>query len=163
MSNIVESSYVVGPQQVDGRRYISELFTDRAGKNHMREYGPVSELDYAALLTLHAVELDVELRVTQLLQIEAALLAGQNPYPAAKADFDYVTRAESLGWLLARHFNDPAETLIHFASLVDLAEDAEFLILGVPQAMIDAVRARVAGAKAIKAQIDTYNAAVGAA
>lgn len=161
--NIIASSFVAGQPQADGRRYVRELHIDRVGRAHEIEYGPVGDIDLETALSQHAARLENDLRDTQLLQIEAALLAGRNPYPAGKADFDYVTRAESLGWLLARHFNDPAETLIHFAPLVDLAEDAEFLALGVSQPMIDAVRARVAGAKAIKAQIDAYNAAVGAA
>lgn len=161
--NIVESSFAPGVPQADGRRYVRETHIDRVGREHVIEYGPVPDIDMDAALDAHAAGLDASLRETQLLQIETALLAGQNPYPEGKADFDYVTRAESLGWLLARHFNDPAETLIHFAPLVELAEDAEFLALGVPQAMIDVVRDRVADAKAIKAQIDAYNAAVGSA
>lgn len=161
--NIVASSFVAGQLQADGRRYVLELHIDRVGCEHPVEYGPVGDIDLEVALADHAAALDADLRATQLAHIEAELLAGRNPYPPGKADFDYVTRAESLGWLLARHFNDPAETLIHFAPLVDLAEDAEFLALGVPQATIDLVRARVATAKAIKAQVDAYNAAVGAA
>jgi hypothetical protein len=161
--NIVSSSFAAGQPQADGRRYVTETHVDRVGVAHRIEYGPVGAIDLEAALAAHAAGLDADLRAAQLLAIEAALLAGTNPYPAGKADFDYVSRAYSLGWLLNRHFDDPAETLIHFAPLVDLAEDAEFLALGVPQATIDAVRARIANAKAIKAQIDAYNAAVGAA
>lgn len=161
--NIVTSSLAVGQPQADGRRYVRELHIDRVGREHVIEYGPVGAIDLQAALAEHAAALDADLRATQLAHIEAELLAGRNPYPPGKADFDYVTRAESMAWLLARHFADPAERLIHFAPLVDLAEDAEFLALGVPQATIDLVRVRVATAKSIKAQVDAYNAAVGAA
>jgi hypothetical protein len=159
---IVTSSFAVGHSQRDGRRYVTETHVDHLGCVHEREYLAAPDADHAALMATHAVTLQQQLRDDELLTIEAALFAGINPFPPGNADFDYVTRAQALGWLMARHINDPAEQIVKVAPLMAAVSDAEMAALGMSAEQIAGIRARVAAAVNIKAQIDAYNTTVGA-
>jgi hypothetical protein len=159
---IVESSFAVGHAQRDGRRYVTERHTDHLGRVHEREYLAAPDTDHAALLAAHAATLQQQLREDELLVIEAALFAGVNPFPPGNADFDYVTRAQALGWLMARHIDDPAEQIVKVAPLMSAVTDGEMIALGMSVEQVAGIRARVAAAVNIKAQIDAYNATVGA-
>lgn len=159
---VVTSSLSVGHAQRDGRRYVTETHTDHLGRVHEREFLADEGTDLHALLAQHAAELDRTLRETQLGEIEQALFAGVNPFPPGNADFDYVSRAQALGWLMTRHIDDPAEQIVKVAPLMSAVTDAEMAALGMSSEQIAGIRARVAAAVNIKAQIDAYNAAVGA-
>lgn len=157
---IVSSAVSIGHAQRDGRRYITETHTDHLGGTHEREFLADPDADLDALLAQHALELEVGLRDAQLAEIEQALFSGSNPFPAGNADFDHVTRALALGWLLARHIDDPAEQIVKVAPLMSAVSDAEMAAIGMSVEQIAGIRERVAAAVNIKAQIDSYNAAV---
>lgn len=52
------SSYVVGHNQKDGRRFVIERHTDDAGLEHVVEYGPTDSVDYQTTLLARAAQLD---------------------------------------------------------------------------------------------------------
>lgn len=54
---IVSSEFFVGALQADGRAYVREEHTDHLGQVHRREYGPVGQVDYAAICAARAVRL----------------------------------------------------------------------------------------------------------
>jgi hypothetical protein len=117
---IVSSTCALGHPQADGRRYVAESHTDSAGGVHRREYGPVGEVDYAAILAARAQALGAELA-----EVEAGLAFEQDAAPvlvhqtavqlAARFREAYrnasdIRQARMATWLLARivagHFTD---------------------------------------------------------
>ena len=69
---IVSSSYQVGHQQIDGRRYITETHQDSGGTTHVTEYlspSVWSEVEYTTHMNEYAVSL-----VEALAQAEADAL-----------------------------------------------------------------------------------------
>lgn len=157
---IVESKFEVGQPQRDGRRYVIERHIDHMWREHEREYLAAIDADFESILAESAKGLDASLKRDQLAEIERLLFAGINPFPAAGADFDYVTRGEALAWLLARHLDDPAEQIVKVAPLMSAVSDDEMIALGMKSEQVVSVRARVGAAVNIKAQIDAYNASV---
>ena len=55
--SVVSSSYVLGPQEVDGRRYVRETHTLSTGAVIVQAYGPVPSVDYDEVLSFHAREI----------------------------------------------------------------------------------------------------------
>lgn len=55
------SSYVVGHNQKDGRRFVIERHTDDAGLEHVVEYGPTDSVDYQTTLLARAAQMDADL------------------------------------------------------------------------------------------------------
>ena len=55
---IVSSEYRLGHAQRDGRRYVTERHTLDTGEVIAREYGPVGEIDYAAVMTAEAARIE---------------------------------------------------------------------------------------------------------
>ena len=55
---IVSSEYEVGVPQADGRTYVVELHTDDLGNVYRYEYGPVGVVDYEAIMTERASQLE---------------------------------------------------------------------------------------------------------
>lgn len=158
---IVSSTHTLGHAQRDGRRYVTERHTDHTGRVHVREYLAAPGVDTDALMAAQAAALGEQLRADQLTQIESDLFErGVNPFPANNGDFDHVTRAEALGWLLGRHIDDPAEVIVKVAPLMAAVTDAEMLALGMTVDQVNGIRARVDAAVQIKAQIDAYNASL---
>ena len=55
---VIASQFAVGHAQRDGRRYILERHTLGTGEVIAREYGPVGEIDYAAVMTAEAARIE---------------------------------------------------------------------------------------------------------
>lgn len=159
---IISSEYLAGPPQVDGRVYVTEKHVDHLGHEHTREYLADLTIEPADLLAQHAAELNETLKQSQLASIEETLFSGGNPFPPDNGDFEYVTRAEALGWLLARHIGGRAEQIVKVAPLMSAVSDSEMEALGMSAETILTIRARVSSAVAIRNQLLAYNESVGA-
>lgn len=58
---IVSSTFIVGHEQVDGRRYVREQHTDSVGGVHTVEYLAAVGTDYQAVADARAVTIDAQL------------------------------------------------------------------------------------------------------
>lgn len=52
--SIISSTFALGHQQIDGRRYVVETHTDSAGGVHLVEYLADGGTDYSAIATARA-------------------------------------------------------------------------------------------------------------
>lgn len=52
------STFTVGHAQADGRRLIIERHVDATGREHVIEYGPIGQADYASIMAARAAALD---------------------------------------------------------------------------------------------------------
>lgn len=55
---VIRSLFEVGRPQADGRRYVTERHTLDTGEVITREYGPVPEMDYAAVMAAKAARIE---------------------------------------------------------------------------------------------------------
>jgi hypothetical protein len=109
---IVSSTFSVDVAQRDGRRYVVETHTDSAGGVHRREYGPVGEVDYAAILAARAQALGIELADSEaaaafeadaapvLVHQTAVQLAAR--FREAYRNASDIRQAKMATWILAR-------------------------------------------------------------
>lgn len=56
--SVVSSTYTLGHQQADGRRYVTERHTLHTGQVVVNEYGPVGTIDYDAHKAAKAAEIE---------------------------------------------------------------------------------------------------------
>lgn len=110
--SIENSTYSVGVPQADGRRYVVEQHTDSAGVVHVREYGPIGEVNYQVILTARAEALAVQLADGEAQaafeEDTAPVLVHQNGAQLAARFREAYRNASDIGqakmatWLLAR-------------------------------------------------------------
>lgn len=67
--SILFSTHTVGHQQVDGRRYVTELHTDDVGVVHHVEYLAAVNADYVALRDARAVQINEQLAEAEALAL----------------------------------------------------------------------------------------------
>lgn len=58
---VLSSQFSLGHPQKDGRRYVTERHTLDTGEVIVREYGPVGEIDYAAVAAGKAAQIEAEI------------------------------------------------------------------------------------------------------
>lgn len=94
---ITSSSYTEGPQQVDGRRYVTERHTDDAGKAYEFEW--LGLQDAQAVVDARAAVLTSQISA----QREAQALVAGTVLPLTKLQFE--RRFTDLEWVAAQDFN----------------------------------------------------------
>jgi hypothetical protein len=140
---IVFSTYIIGPIQIDGRRWVRETHIDHTGVSHEREYLAVDGSDYSGIMTTQAAWLANELKTAELNWIEAELLAGRNPFPKQSGDFVWNTRSEALQFVFSVLMPRPAVEVAHLAPLLNAVTDVELSVAGYTSEQIATLRARV--------------------
>jgi len=80
---VVASEFSVGHAQRDGRRYITERHVLDTGEVVVREYGPVVEIDYAAVAQVKAAQIDASIAEREADEAQAADAAAAREKVAA--------------------------------------------------------------------------------
>lgn len=69
---VSNSTYVVEAHaQIDGRRYVRETHTDGTGTQHVVDYLAAVGTDYAAVLVVHAQQLEQQLADAEYAEVTA--------------------------------------------------------------------------------------------
>lgn len=139
---IINSTYIVNPQQIDGRVWVTETHTDHLNKIHKYEYLVNPGVNSEVIMNNRAVELSNEFKTQELNWIEGELLNGRNPFPINSGDFNWNTRIEALQYVFSTLLQRPAKDVAHLAPLLDSVSNEEFLSSGFTLEQINALRTR---------------------
>lgn len=163
---IVSSVTVTDRVQRDGKRKIRQIFTDHLGVTHPEQFLAAADYDAVQGLIDGAGKIEAELEGREEGEYREELIAGRNPFrnpdDSAKNP-EFHTRTNLLRKIV-RYFlkhEDPLmlDKLAHFLARVT---DAQLKgLLGINQARVDRIRAKVTQVVAIRDAHDAFEPELG--
>lgn len=158
---IVSSEIVTDRAQNGGLRKIRQKFTDHLGEVHFRQFIVAANYDAAQGLIDGAAETVKELEKREEGVYRAELIEGRNPFRNADDSVrepEFHDRLELLSKVIHYfiHHEDPL-ILAKLVSFLALITDEQLrALLGVDQARVDSIRAKVVQVVAIQESYDAF-------